>query len=288
MSIFLSLGWLFSNLFILIFFSSSTETGRILPMEFSRWRNDKLYDPYKDIRRNLFFSYRVDPFRSTQVSALNLITDIWGTHKLHHELRGGVRMWRIHLWRRWGGSINLALRTEWLFFQNMHNLCFRTCSTYTLQSVHQLCKAEPVSDHFRSLKKGAHVCVECHPMAALDYLGGRCFGQGAHKRETRWSVLGKVGCRGTWVMESKMEECTCSSSHATLPSFSFIWGLRNHPTDRKTWLFVMPTFLRYLNHASSFKGCRFCYCFLWTSLCHSIVFCMLIWHSEFHDLYCQK
>lgn len=138
------------------------ETGRILPIEFSRWRNDKLYDPYKDIRRNLFFKYRETPFRST------------------------------------------------------------TCSTYTLQSVHRLCRAEPVSEQFRSLKKGAQVCVECHSMAALDYLGGRCFGQGAHKRETRWSFLGKVGCRGTWVMESKMEECTCSSRHAAFPSFSFI------------------------------------------------------------------
>jgi hypothetical protein len=33
------------------------ETGKIIPAQFGTWRKNKLYDPYSDIRRNLFFHY---------------------------------------------------------------------------------------------------------------------------------------------------------------------------------------------------------------------------------------
>lgn len=34
------------------------ETGKIIPAEFGAWRNDKLYNPYSDIRKNLFDHYK--------------------------------------------------------------------------------------------------------------------------------------------------------------------------------------------------------------------------------------
>ena len=34
-----------------------TETGRIIPASFGSWRRSKRYDPYKDIRKNLFEHY---------------------------------------------------------------------------------------------------------------------------------------------------------------------------------------------------------------------------------------
>jgi len=39
------------------------ETGKILPAVFGRWRYDKTYNPYRDIRKNLFKHYdsRVEP-----------------------------------------------------------------------------------------------------------------------------------------------------------------------------------------------------------------------------------
>jgi len=33
------------------------ETGRIIPASFGSWRRSKRYDPYKDIRKNLFEHY---------------------------------------------------------------------------------------------------------------------------------------------------------------------------------------------------------------------------------------
>ena len=33
------------------------ETGRVVPASFGSWRRSKRYDPYKDIRKNLFEHY---------------------------------------------------------------------------------------------------------------------------------------------------------------------------------------------------------------------------------------
>ena len=33
------------------------ETGKIIPAKFGTWRKSKLYDPYMDIRKNLFEHY---------------------------------------------------------------------------------------------------------------------------------------------------------------------------------------------------------------------------------------
>jgi len=38
-------------------FEELRETGRIIPAEFGSWRKNKLYNPYKDIRKNLFENY---------------------------------------------------------------------------------------------------------------------------------------------------------------------------------------------------------------------------------------
>jgi len=34
-----------------------TETAKLLPASLGRWRTDKKYSPYKDIRKNLFQKY---------------------------------------------------------------------------------------------------------------------------------------------------------------------------------------------------------------------------------------
>ena len=33
------------------------ETGKIIPATYGPWRKDKMYNPYEDIRRNLFEHY---------------------------------------------------------------------------------------------------------------------------------------------------------------------------------------------------------------------------------------
>jgi len=40
--------------------ASITETGKIVPATFGGWRKSKKYDPYKDIRKNLFEHYEQD------------------------------------------------------------------------------------------------------------------------------------------------------------------------------------------------------------------------------------
>merc|ERR1712004_326538 len=38
--------------------SELTETAKIIPAMYGTWRKDKLYDPFSDIRKNLFHHYR--------------------------------------------------------------------------------------------------------------------------------------------------------------------------------------------------------------------------------------
>jgi len=35
----------------------SPETGKIIPATYGPWRKNKLYNPYSDIRKNLFHHY---------------------------------------------------------------------------------------------------------------------------------------------------------------------------------------------------------------------------------------
>ena len=47
----------YENIVDVLFPFDLSETAKIIPAMYGRWRQNKLYDPYRDIRRNLFHHY---------------------------------------------------------------------------------------------------------------------------------------------------------------------------------------------------------------------------------------
>lgn len=53
------------------------ERGNIIPAQFATWRRSKKYDPYKDIRKNLFEHYSTPETERPSYSAEFLVTDVF-------------------------------------------------------------------------------------------------------------------------------------------------------------------------------------------------------------------
>ncbi|ESO06283.1 hypothetical protein HELRODRAFT_63997 [Helobdella robusta] len=105
----------------------------------------------------------------------------------------------------------------------LNNLQPTYCSVYKLIQVHPRCQANLLLiDHSPPLKHDMRVCVECQYTASQAVLGDRCYGHGVYERETRWLSLNKRGCYGTWIKETKKENCLCADSHPDLPSYIFV------------------------------------------------------------------
>lgn len=148
-----------------------TETGRIIPAAFATWRQDKLYSPFQDIRKNLFEHYG-DPTavnRPTYCATYELV-DVHSTC------------------RKMAKSVAVASAAE---------------SSTTRDAAGD--------DWLSRLVKGVKLCVECQSFAMQRQLGGRCRGHGVLERQTSWKAVTVPGCHGKWKLVSKhTEQCTCN------------------------------------------------------------------------------
>ncbi|XP_034647104.1 somatomedin-B and thrombospondin type-1 domain-containing protein-like isoform X1 [Trachemys scripta elegans] len=78
------------------------------------------------------------------------------------------------------------------------------CVYFRLKQVGAACRLPLWSSQ---LMRERRVCVECRPEAVAS--GARCEGDGLEGARTFWTATSIAGCQGSWIQESRHENCMC-------------------------------------------------------------------------------